>query len=169
MARCSFRFLLFVSALCLSFSLFSCNKDEEVRQPADIMGTWAENSSHFLQFRDDNIVRPFTILEQDGETFGKWEKRDVYYYEPGYNLVLYLNSEFDASVYQIVELTDTSMVWCWVDSIEEPHRDTIGQIIGNIINKAQEGYELNPELYQYFTRVSEEEFLEILDKLEMVY
>lgn len=137
--------------------------------PEDILGIWAMNSDSFLQFKEDNIVTPFNIVYQDGEAIGRWSWNDVYYYEPGYQLVIYLTSDHNADVYQVVELNGSRLVWCWVDQITvEGGKDAIGQIIGDIINKAQEGYQLDPELYQSFSRMSEEGFLKLLDSLDLI-
>lgn len=160
--------LLGVTILIISAS--SCSKEEEMRTPDDILGTWSKNSTSFLQFRLDNIVAPFNIIYQDGQSIGKWSYNDVYYYEPGYQLVIYLNELHQAEIYEIVELSSSRLTWCWVDELdaEEVNRDNIGHIIGEIITKAQEGYKLNPELYETFNRVSESEFLSIEESLDVV-
>ena len=160
--------LLFVTFFCV---LTSCRKEEEMRMPEDILGVWQQNEDTYLQFSDDNICREFSIAYQDDTSIGQWHPEDVYYYEPGYRLVIYLNSEHKANVYEIVELSSGRLTWCWVDDIDVKEADGIegvGSIIGDIIKKAQEGYKLNPELYESFTKVSEENFLLMLEKLDLI-
>lgn len=153
------------------FVSVACSKDDDhVRTPADIVGVWSTSSSYYLEFNDDNTARLLEISEQDGETIGTWSE-DVYLYEPGYNLVVYLDYPNDISVYQIVSLSSTEFVWCWVKDIREQYEagESIGNIIGQIINEAQDGFTLNPELYQTFYKVPEDKFLEILESLNIVY
>lgn len=145
-----------------------CTKDDEVRFPEDIIGVWTPGENLYLEFAENNSVYHLDIESQDGESIGKWT-RDVYYYEPGYQLVVYLSSDHDASVYQIVEMTQGKMTWCWVENIDTEGEESIGQIIGHIINQAQEGFKLDPALNQTFTRISKDKFYEILEGLDITY
>lgn len=150
---------------------FSCSKEEEVRQPENIMGIWSPDDSTYLEFTTNNSVYHLTIEQQDGESIGLWV-RDVYYYEPGYDLVIYLTAGHDADVYQIVEMTADRLTWCWVKNIDITDMgstDAVGHLIGEIINEAQEGFKLNPELYQNFTRISEDRFFSIIESLDIDY
>lgn len=169
MKKISFYFsvLFFLIATLL---LAGCSKDDEVRMPEDILGVWKlDGTDTYFQFGEENIVKKFTTEYQDGQSIGKWDWDDVYYYEPGYNLVIYLSSQHEADVYQILQLDNNRMVWCWVDEIRAQDVDSIGSIIGDIIKKAQEGFTLNPELYQRFTYIPELQFLELLDSLDIIY
>lgn len=163
------KYIVSVVSLLVSLSFQACDKEDHVRQPADILGIWQETGTHFIEMKEDNVARELDIVYQDGESIGEWSAVNVYYYEPGYNLVIYLTDEHEANVYQITELTSQRMVWCWVDEIKAEDTESIGSIIGDIINKAQDGYKLNPELYQSFTRISEDQFLSILDGLDIIY
>lgn len=158
-----------VFAVCLASS---CSKDEAVRTPADILGVWQTDTDSYLQFRDDNTARVFSIEYQDSQSIGKWSLPDVYFYEPGYELVIYLNAEHEANVFQIVELSDSKLTWCWVDEIDVKSvngMEDIGSVVGDIIKKAQEGFTLNPELYESFIKIPELQFEEILESLDIVY
>ena len=146
----------------------SCSKEEEVRMPDNILGVWQLTPDYYFQFHDDNVSKEFQIDHQDWESIGKWSWDNVFYYEPGYNIVIYITSEHQANVYQVTELTQDKLTWCWVDEINAQETNNAGSIIGEIINKAQEGFELNPELYETFTRIPEDEFLEILDHLDYI-
>lgn len=157
-----------LTILTVSVIFSSCNHDDEVRMPEEIMGVWSPNDDVYLEFCDDNIVRHLNISYQDGESIGTWTT-DVYYYEPGYNLVIYLSAEHHADVYEIVELSSDKLTWCWVDEINARDAESIGQIIGDIINKAQEGFHLDPELYQTFNKISKDEFLSIIENLDLNY
>ena len=162
---------IFITLLIAVFGIAftGCSHEEDVRMPDDIIGIWeGENEDLFIRFSNDNIAKPFQIEFQDGQSIGKWNWDDVYYYEPGYNLVIYVTSNYEANVYQIIEMTESTLTWCPVDEIDVVNTDSIGQVIGDIINKAQEGYKLNPELYQRFTRISEDQFLSILEGLDLI-
>lgn len=150
-------------------SLSSCSKDEEVRMPDKILGIWSPDNTSYLEFNSDNVVRNLEIVYQDGETIGNWDT-EVYYYEPGYNLVVYITANQEGMVYQIVDLTQKKMTWCPVDKIDVVDRhESIGKIVGDIIKRAQEGYKLNPELYESFNKISENEFLDVLETLDLIY
>lgn len=159
----------FVLLLNLLISISCSNKDDEVRMPYDILGVWSANANTYMEFSDDNTVRNLTIEYQDGESIGNWET-EVYYYEPGYNLVLYITAHQEGIVYEVVELTDSRLTWCPVDKIDVIDReDSVGNIIGDIIKKAQEGYKLNPELYESFTKISQDDFYSVLENLDLIY
>ena len=148
----------------------SCSdKDDVMRTPEDILGVWSKTQDSYLQFNDDNYARPFTVMYQDGESIGRWGDDDVYYYDPGYNLVIYVTAAHEADVYQIISLTESAFTWCWVDKIEDTDSDSVGEIIGEIINKAQEGYKLNPELYETFYKIPSLQFEELLESLDIIY
>ena len=155
----------------LIFILNSCsNHEEPMRVPEDIMGVWQMSSDSYLEFADNNEVHKLVIRTQDDETIGQWWK-DVYFYEPGYNLVIYLNAENEAKVYQIVSFSEKSFTWCWVDDIhqETVDKEGIGNVIGQIINKAQDGYKLNPELYETLQKIPFDQFLNLLESLDIMY
>lgn len=137
--------------------------------PDDINGIWCLNETSYYNFTDDNRVENLKIEYQDGQSIGKWGYDEVFFYEPGYKLVVYLTSDHEADVYEVIELTSSRLVWCWVDEIHAPNMDSIGQVIGDIINKAQEGFHLDPELYQTFTKISEDKFLKVLESLDVIY
>ena len=162
------KFFLSFVVLAILCGSGSCSKEEEVRMPDNILGVWQLTPDYYFQFRDDNVSKEFLIDHQDGESIGKWSWDNVFYYEPGYNIVIYITSEHEANVYQVTELTQDKLTWCWVDEINAKDTNGVGSIIGEIINKAQEGFELNPELYETFTRIPEDEFLDILDNLDYI-
>ena len=161
-------FILFILILLPAFFLTSCSEDDDIRMPDDILGVWSPSESVFLQFQSDNIVHRLEIEEQDGESIGWWYQ-DVYYYEPGYNLVIYLTSDHEAKVYQIVELTSDRLTWCFVYQINISDTESITQALGEIINRAQEGFRLDPALFEYFHYVPEDTFLDIMDNIELNY
>lgn len=165
--RLNFSLLSFLSIV-LFFTLSACHSNDDVRQPKDIMGVWSQSDNKYIIFGDDNTVKNFSVTYQDNESIGYWGEDDVYYYEPGYNLVIYVTASQEADVYQIVSMGDNQLTWCPVDKIEDTNRDDIGKVIGEIINKAQEGYTLYPELYQTFYKISDLQFDEMLEQLDLI-
>lgn len=151
-----------------SIILFSCSDEDKVRMPADILGVWSPSDTVYLEFGDDNVVHHLLIEEQDGERIGEWTK-DVYFYEPGYNLVIYLTSDHQAQVYEIIELTSERLIWCWVYDIDVAASDDISQVLGDIIIKAQEGFHLDPALYQTLRYIPQERFFSIIESLDINY
>ena len=143
--------------------MFSCSKDEDMRMPENIIGIWSPSDSRYLEFGNDYTVHNLEIEYQDGESIGIWNN-DAYLYEPGYHIVIYMSGT-KADVYQIIELNETYMTWCWVEDIEAESAESIGAIIGQIINQAQAGFKLDPDLYQSFTRIPKDKFLDILLKI----
>ena len=164
---------IFPLLICVIFSqvFAACSKDDEgVRMPENIIGIWAASDSHYLEFGEDYTVHNLEIEYQDGESIGLWNN-DAYLYEPGYHIVIYLTGT-KADVFQVVDLSQDLLTWCWVKQIEideSINKETIGHIIGDIIKDAQEGFKLNPELYQTFHKISEDEFFSILEKLDIMY
>lgn len=156
-----------ISILLLIFAACS-SSDEPVRQPDDILGNWAIDENTVYQFSTNNESRILTIYDQDNKTIGRWGNLNVFYYEPGYNLVIYLTAQYEANVYKLVEFNSSQFTWCWVDKIEDADSDSIGKIIGDIINKAQAGYHLNPELYETFTKIPEDKFLSFMESLDEI-
>ena len=148
----------------------SCSHDEEVRMPGNIVGIWSPDKNNYLTFKEDYTVFNLEIISQDDETIGLTTE-DAYLYEPGYNLVIYLSGT-QADVYQILNLSNSEFTWCWVDEVtaeDAENYDKIGKLIGDIIKKAQEGFTLNPELYETFHSVSEQQYLQVLESLNYIW
>ena len=165
------RNILIAAVISLSICLGSCSRDDDdVRTPANILGVWSPDDSLYLEFSEDHLLHNLQIEYQDGESIGLWNK-EVYFYEPGYNLVIYITYTQKANVYQIIEMNDKEMTWCWVDKISSSKIESegIGQVIGDLINKAQEGFDINPELYETFKRVPENQFYDLLESLDIMY
>ena len=165
------KYIYLLVSLIFLLAITGCSSsDDDIRVPDDIMGVWQTSPDSYIEFSTNNEAHRLVIFEQDGETIGDWFL-DVYFYEPGYNLVIYIDAESNANVYQVVSLSDYALTWCWVDEIhyEGLNKETIGQIIGQIINKAQEGYHLNPELYESFRKVSYDKFFQLLESLDIMY
>ncbi|MCH5235936.1 MAG: hypothetical protein J1E16_11645 [Muribaculaceae bacterium] len=164
-------FLPFAVILFSVTLLSSCSdKDDEPRMPEDLAGIWSPDENTYLEFTQNYSLHKLDIEYQDGESIGLWTE-DAYIYEPGYHIVILLKGVV-VDVYQVVELNDETLTWCWVDDIvldENVSKDTIGKLLGDIIKQAQEGFKLDPELYQTFRRVSEDDFYSILEKLDLMY
>lgn len=137
-------------------ALTSCSSDEDepVRSEADIVGVWSDDAGHYMYL--DSTIHSFNFdfnTSTEDEPFGF--DIDGYYYEPGYNFLLYINAESQPDIYQVMSLTDTEMTWCWVDNLMEPQYDGLSksEILGKVITQAQEGFEINPALYHTYERV----------------
>lgn len=168
--KCSLKFSLFLSIMLFAFVSLSCSHEEDVRMPEDIMGVWSPSSTRYLEFSEGYTVHNLDIEYQDGESIGLWTV-DAYLYEPGYHLVIYLTGN-KADVFQIISLDSSQMTWCWVEQIEfdeSMSKENIGKILGNIIKEAQEGFHLDPEHYQSFKKISEDDFFSILESLNIMY
>ena len=169
--KSTFSRITLLFAIIFSFMATGCNKDDDdLRKPADILGVWSPDSSRYLKFNDDNTVHILTISDVENETIGSWTE-NVYLYEPGYNLVIYLDFPNEVTVYQVVTLTESKMVWCPVKTLREEYEngESIGNIIGQIINEAQAGFKLDPELFISYYKVTEEKFLNVLEELDITY
>lgn len=149
--------------------LFSCSDEEKVRMPDDILGVWTPGDNLYVVFKDDNTVSKLQVEYQDDVSIGRWAEEDVYYYEPGYNLVIYVSSDMQANVYKIVKWTPEAFTWGWVDDIDISNQHDIGHIIGNIINKAQEGYFPEPDSFVTYNKVSEDQYYALLESLDIIY
>lgn len=151
--------------------LASCSSHEDsVRMPADFEGIWSPSDSVYLEFGSDFTVHKLEIEHQDGESIGWWTN-DAYIYEPGYHIVIYMMAS-KADVYQVIDLTQDVMTWCWVEEIqieETSGKEQIGKLLGDIIKQAQEGFNLNPELYQSFRRISKDDFFSLLEEMDIMY
>ena len=165
----------FINICALAFTLIlfpgffsSCSNNDDVRLPSDLLGVWSPGDNFYLEFCDDNVVHNLQIEYQDGESIGIWTK-DVYYYEPGYNLVIYVSSDSKASVYEIISKSSNRFTWCWVEDIERDGQESVGQMIGHIINQAQEGFNIDPELFQTFNYIPQNKFFQILEDLDINY
>ena len=146
----------------------SCNDDPEPtsRTPEDILGIWTDNEGRYMVL--DSIYEAFNlyVTEENGEISARW-MQDAYIYEPGYNLVVYNDVRLHPEVYQVIELTEESLVWCWVEDLREnlDSGASIGEILGQVIQEAQDGFQVDPDKYQYFTRVSQNDFDRLLEEL----
>lgn len=160
-----------LAVILFSATFVSCSdKEDEPRQPEDLVGIWTPSDTKYLEFLADYNVHNLDIEYQDGETIGIWNN-DAYIYEPGYHIVIFLAGT-KADVYQIIDLSEDYMTWCWVKEIivdQNANKETIGKILGEIIKEAQEGFKIDPELYQTFRKISQDEFFSILEKLDLMY
>ena len=170
MKRLNYKFtsllLLFLS-VAFSGLFISCDsEDEPIRSENDILGVWTQGDDRYISFEEGNRAPNLYVKEQEGMTIGVWEQ-DGYFYEPGYQLLIYIDKSSNPGVYKVVELTETRLVTCWVENLMDKYNDgeSIGQIIGDIINNAQQGYELDPANYAYYEKVPENEFYELLESI----
>lgn len=155
----------------LSIGLFSCSdSNEDVRMPEDLVGVWSPSDTLYYEMGKDYSVHKLNIEYQDDMSIGLWTI-DAYVYEPGYHIVVYLGGVV-ATVYQIIELSETQLTWCPVEKIDVENAggtENIGKILGDIIKQAQEGFKTDPELYETLRKIPEDEFLDLIEKLDIDY
>lgn len=164
-----FLFLLPVFfGIVMAFSACSDEEEPPVRHEDDIMGVWTDGSGRYINFKTMTKAYNLYVSSQDGETIGYWE-HDGYLYEPGYQIVLYMDNSLHPMVYKVVELTEKELVWCWVEDLREDYagQESVGEIMGQLIKDAQEGWDLNPDDYEYFSSVSEDDFLNLINSLSL--
>lgn len=166
------RMLAGLVVLLITVAVTGCRHEEDepdYRSHEDLYGVWTDNNGRYILFDDGNRAYNLYVTEQDGETIGTWEQ-DGYFYEPGYNLVIYIDYRSEPEIFQVVELTQNKLIWCWVDNLMDGYQSgmSIGEIIGKIIKDAHDGYDLDPKLYQYFDRVPDDEFYEMIERLDIM-
>lgn len=156
----------------LTFAACSDEKepDDIIRSEQDILGYWEGADDRYIYFKDNNQAYNLYVSTQEGLVIGDWYD-DGFFYEPGYNLIIYIDQTLHPTVYQVIELTEETLVWCWVKDIREEYDSSasIGQVLGDIIKEAQQGFTLDPALYQTFKRLSKDQFLDILESLNLTY
>ena len=162
-----------VSSLTLTFlvfSLLSCShEDPEVRNQDDILGVWSPSADRYLRFEADNTVINLVISHQDNESIGDWT-RDVYFYEPGYDIVIYMDDELQANLYKVIKLTKSEMTLCWIENIRDEYDSgqSIGEIIGGIIKDAHDGYDINPANFVSYKKISDNDYYTILQGIDIM-
>ena len=171
----SFKYLpLLLLSVMMLFSFGACNFDDcDYEEPAtgrteaDILGVWTDGDGRYMML--DSLFHAYNLyLSENNEEllYAEWTY-DGYLYEPGYNIVVYTTSN-KADVFQVTELTDSELVWCPVKEFgvdDILNSDSVGKLLGQIINEAQQGFILDPYLYQYFYKISQEEFEALLESL----
>ena len=158
--------------LTMAFFMAACShEDLEVRHQDEIMGVWTDGDGSYMEFMADNTLINLKVSYQDNESIGDWT-RDVYFYEPGYEIVIYLFAEVEGYIYKIINLDEKELVWCRVKelNLREDYENgmAMGEIIGNIINEAHEGFETNPADYVSFTKVPVDEFYDMIQNIDIM-
>lgn len=160
-------FLLLISVF--SIALTSCSKDDDPapRSENDICGAWADDEGNCIYFKLPNICYKIVPEEED------WAEvyYDAYYYEPGYNFLLYIDSDTQPDIYMITALNDREMIWVWADNLLDEKYDGMSksEILGAIIKQAQQGFNLDYDRTITFTRISMWEFEIFLEKYDCSY
>lgn len=163
---------MLILALIFIFTATSCSddNDEPARSQDDIMGVWADIEGRYMHLAEDFKAYNLYVTDKDGKPSAEFEiPRAGYFYEPGYDILLYMSAESQPEVYKIVKLTQDELEWCLVDNLlNDEYKDlSKSEIIGLIIKKAHEGYTINPDSCQTFTRVPESVYYDILSEFEL--
>ena len=141
-----------ILSLILSAAIVSCSddNDEPARSQDDIMGVWADIEGRYMHLAEDFKAYNLYVTDKGGKPSAEFEiPRAGYFYEPGYDILLYMSAGSQPEVYKIVKLTQDELEW------------------GLIIKKAHEGYTINPDSCQTFTRVPESVYYDILSEFEL--
>lgn len=153
----------------LTLLMASCSDDEPaVRSENDIYGAWIDNNGNYFYFRYPNLCYRLVPESEDWAILDY----DAYYYEPGYNFLLYVSAaqendnEIQPDIYSVTSLTDTEMTWVWADNLRDDKFDGMSksEILGQIIKEAQEGFKLDYSRTRVFTKIANDEFDRILVK-----
>ena len=161
-----------ILSLILSAAIVSCSddNDEPARSQDDIMGVWADIEGRYMHLAEDFKAYNLYVTDKDGKPSAEFEiPRAGYFYEPGYDILLYMSAGSQPEVYKIVKLTQDELEWCLVDNLlNDEYKDlSKSEIIGLIIKKAHEGYTINTDSCQTFTRVPESVYYDILSEFEL--
>ena len=154
--------------MAFSLAFASCSDDDPApRSEADIYGAWEDNSGDYFYFRYPNICYKLAP-GADGSAALDY---DAYYYEPGYNFLLYMNIEGQPDIYGVTELSQSQMKWVWADNLlDEKYKEmSKSEILGYIIKEAQEGFKLDYSRTSSFTRMETAEFKTLLEKYGYSY
>lgn len=167
------KILLFLLAV-VSMAFASCSKeDPEVRSVSDIYGAWIDNDGNYFYFRYPNICYKLVPESEDWAMLDY----DAYYYEPGYNFLLYVSAvrdndnEIQPDIYSVTALTETEMTWVWASNLRDEKYDGMSksEILGQIIKEAQEGFKLDYSRTSEFTKIETDEFKRLLEKYGYSY
>lgn len=145
-----------------SLTLPSCsNEDPAPRSEDDIYGAWVDNDGNYFYFRYPNICYKL-IPESDDWAILDY---DAYYYEPGYNFLLYVNQETQPDIYSVTQLTESEMTWVWADNLLDDKYDDMSksEILGQVIKEAQEGFKLDYSRTSNFMKIDTDEFKRLLE------
>lgn len=145
-----------------SLALTSCSDDEPaVRSENDIYGAWVDDEGNYLYFRYPNVC--YRLIPESEE----WAMLDydAYYYEPGYNFLLYVNQETQPDIYSVTQLTENEMTWVWADNLLDDKYDGMSksEILGQVIKEAQEGFKLDYSRTVEFKKIETAEFEKLLE------
>lgn len=160
--------IFFILLAVVSLAMESCSKDEpKVRSESDIYGAWIDTDGNYFYFRYPNICYRL-VPESDDWALLDY---DAYYYEPGYNFLLYVNQETQPDIYSVTALTESEMTWVWADNLRDDKYDGMSksEILGQIIKEAQEGFKLDYSRTYVFTKIENDEFKRLLEKYGYSY
>ncbi len=141
----------------------SCSSDEPApRSEKDICGAWRSDDGNYFYFELPNICYKLTVIDPENEV-AKLDY-DAYYYEPGYNFLLYVDIETQPDIYQVTSLDSDEMTWVWADNLMDDKYDGMSksEILGAVIKQAQEGFDLDYSRTYVFTRIDIDELKSVL-------
>lgn len=167
---------IFPSILPLLLAMFiifpSCSDNEPPEASEnDILGIWQDKPGHILDMVDADHLYDYTLTEYEGTQY--WiRKKQMYFFEPRSGLMLKEgiaadDGEVAMHVYKIIDVNDDELVICWVSTpdlsnLEGENKLEIFKIFFD------KDYEVDPELYETFRRLSPEELKKVLGDIEIL-
>lgn len=152
-----------VAVMAIVFLGCSSDDDPAPRAESDVYGAWIDNDGDYFYFKYPNVCyKLVTAKSADGmaELF-----YDAYYYEPGYNFLLYVDINTQPDIYEVTTLSDKEMTWVWADNLREDKYDGMSgsEILGQVIKEAQNGFKLDYSRTMKFEKISTDDFKKTLE------
>lgn len=159
--------LLLATVALFLVSLDACSNDDDPqpRSGSDLVGVWSDSDNHYLDIESDTKIYSVFIEEYEGEKVGMIEP-DGYFYEPGYNFVVYMGRQGEPCIYEVTELTTDKMTWVYADNLLDDKYDGMSrsEILGSVLKNADKGFKLDYSKTINFTRVPQSKFDAILSQ-----
>lgn len=156
-------YLMMVAVLAIAFTGCSNDDDPTPRSEEDIYGAWLDSDGDYFYFEYPNLcykLVPSQSTDEVAELF-----YDSYFYEPGYNFLLYINTDAQPDIYEVTTLTDKEMTWVWADNLRDDKYDGMSgsEILGQMIKEAQDGFKLDYSRTMQFEKISTDDFKKALE------
>ncbi len=156
-------YLLMLAVMAIVFVGCSSDDDPEPRSESDVYGAWIDEDGNYYYFCYPNLCYKLVPAQSSDEYAELYY--DSYFYEPGYNFLLYISSDAQPDIYEVTSLTEIGMIWVWADNLREEKYDdkSASEILGQMIKEAQAGFKLDYSRTLTFTKISTDDFKKVLE------